>query len=62
MSIQFIDVIHAFTQFDSLFRRNGTVNSSLNNIDRSFAAFVNKWHHIELFTGMIKYVLCNGSG
>ena len=62
VSIQFIDVIQAFPQFDGLFRTDSTVNSVLNLVNRSLTALVNEWCDIELLTGVSKDVFGNRPG
>jgi len=62
VSIEFIDVIKAFTQLNSLFRRDGTIDCVLDHVNGSFTAFVNERRNIELFSGMCQDVFGNGSG
>ena len=56
MSFKLINVVEAFTQLNSLFRRDGTIDCVLNHINRSLAAFVNERCNIEMFAGMCEDV------
>ena len=62
VSIQLIDVIQAFPQFDGLFRTDGSVNGILNLVNRGLTALVNERCDIELLTGVSKDVLGNRPG
>ncbi len=54
MRNEFVDVVKAFAEFDSLFGRDSAVNGVLNHIKGCFAAFVNERRNIEFFAGMGK--------
>ena len=62
MRNQFIDVVKAFAELDSLFGRDSAVNGVLDHIKWSFAAFVNERRDIELFAGMGKDVFGDRPG
>ena len=55
-------MIQTLTQFNSLFRRDGTIDCILNHINRSLAALVNERCDIEMFAGMCEDVFGNRPG
>ena len=62
VSVQLINVIQAFPQFDGLLRTDSAVNGILDLINRSLAVFVNERCDIELLTGVSKDVFGNRPG
>ena len=62
MHLQFVYVVQALTEFDSLFRRNSSINGSLDFSNRSLAPSVNKRCHIKSFPRMGKYLFRDGTG
>ena len=61
MGLKLVDVSKALTEFDSLLRRNSPVNGSLNFFDRGFAVPVYKRSDIKSLTGMVEYVVGDGT-
>ncbi len=53
-------MVKALPEFNSLFRRNSTVNSSLDHFDRCFAPAVHKRCYVKQFPGMGKHKFRNG--
>ena len=62
VSVQLINVIQAFPQFNGLLRTDSAVNGILDLINRSLAVFVNERCDIELLTGVSKDVFGNRPG
>ena len=59
---QFIDVVEALPELDSLFGRDGAVNGSLNLFDRSFTPAVHKRCHVKNFPRVLQNVFRDGTG
>ena len=57
---QFVDMVEALTKFHGLFRRNSTIDSSLDLLDGSLATTIDERGNVEFFSWMFEHVAGNG--